>query len=402
MAKKGGGQPQPESNNEILLAGAIAIFVFLGWFLLHTKIATFILFIRGLEMSVIALVTDQLDPLRTWMSKINRAAVTLKDIWLVSNSVGAYVRWLTTPFLIGMGYWLYNNSPTERFRRTYTDRTLPTAVADLFPWMKISTKIDFSTMDPEVGPWAFAETERMFARKHKIKNERGEFDPVRAEQVFVKQFGNMWINYKNLKPHAKALFAMLAARLNKDFKTSDLMLRQLGFGAAEGTMNYDGVDELAAKYMDTKPVKRILRQHAYESTVLMQMLDQARGKKDYLPPNWFLWLKGVDRRLWYSLADVGRHTVHVESAGVFAHWLTERARKKSLQMPFVLTAVAGLESELKKLTDDGDMELSDDLDDLEINNATAIDIPSPEEAELLRAQRAIQGGAGGGTRIEED
>lgn len=405
MSKKGGGPQAPEANNEFLMGAALLLFVVLGWYLLHTKVAMLILAIRLGESFIISLLTNNLDDLRVWMQNIDRRVVTISDLFMVSQEIGAYIRWITAPILGFLGYKLFNSSPSEKFKRVYSDKTLPPEVADLFPWMKISTKIDFAKMDPEVGPWAYAKTERSFAREFKLKNERGEYDAARAEEVFSKQIGPMWVGYKNLKPHAKALFAMLAARINKDFKTSDIMLRHLADSASTGKIDYTGVDELAEKYMDSKPLKRIFRQHAYENTVLMQMLDAARGGdtgKDYLPPNWFLWLKGVDRKLWYAMSDVGRRTFHVESAGVIAHWLTERARKKALQMPFVRNAVEGLENELKKFTEDGDRDMTDEDEALEIRNALPLVIPTPEQAELMRQQRAISGGAGGARNNTEN
>ena len=38
----------------------------------------------------------------------------------------------------------------------------------------------------------------------------------------------------------------------------------------------------------------------------------------------FLWLKPVDRRMWYMLNCVGRQTAVAEIAGLFAHWQAEK------------------------------------------------------------------------------
>ena len=57
----------------------------------------------------------------------------------------------------------------------------------------------------------------------------------------------------------------------------------------------------------------------------------------------FLWLKPLDRKLWYFLNTVGRQTPVPEVAGVFAHWVAEIRIKRPLQVPVVDQAVKGLE-----------------------------------------------------------
>jgi intracellular multiplication protein IcmP len=396
-------QGPPHDSNEIMIFVAIVLIGVLFWWAFRVRIAGIILGLRLIESSVFSLFTSNLDDLRIWMRGIDRRLVTASDMYKVSHEVGSYLRFLTTPVLIFLGYKLYKNSPVEKFKRTFTHETLPVAQADVYPWMKISTKINISAMDPEIGPWAYAKTERMFAREYKLRGEKGEYDKIRAEQIFIKQLGPIWLGYKHLKPHAKGIFAMLAARVNKDFKSSDKLLIQLAESAAMGEMNYAGVDELAAKHMESKAMQRIIRQHAYEKTVLMAMVEKARGGvagKDYLPPNWFLWLKGVDRPLWYALSDIGRMAPHVESAGVFSHWLMESMRRKRLEMPFVKNAVEGLAIELAKFTEDGDEGISEDDDLLELHLSEAKAIPSPEEAEFARQQKVIAKGVSGGKRID--
>ena len=366
MAKKNSPASGGDSGGELVIFFGGLLILFMVWYAYHTKIATLILGIRQAEAWVISLFTDALTEDRAWMKYVRRTDVTFGQMVDVSVKVGSYIRWVTAPILIGLGIWLFRKSPTERFRRTYTDKTLPVAVAAINPWMRISVTNDFSKMDQTKGNWAIALTERQFTRKHRLRNESGEIDRDRAATVFIRQFGNIFIGISSMRPHMRALFALFAARANRDFVAGDKLLIQLANSFADNKPNYEGVDALIAKYKDSKPVKRILAEHAYERTVLMSMLERSRGGeggKDYLPPNWFLWLKGVDRALWYALSDVGRRTPHVESAGVFAHWLTEKERKRKMEAPFVKTAVDGLITEMNKyLNDDGDHEegLSDD------------------------------------------
>lgn len=63
----------------------------------------------------------------------------------------------------------------------------------------------------------------------------------------------------------------------------------------------------------------------------------------------FLWLKPIDRRMWYVLNTVGRQTPFVEAAGVFAHWRAEKEMGKRIVVPMVEEATNALELALKEI-----------------------------------------------------
>ena len=387
MAKKSGPGPEKGENNEILLIVGLIALVFILWTAFHDKFAAIVLAVRSIEIWTISLGTDSLLELKGWVRKVDRKVVTISDLWLVSSMVGDYIRWVTTPVLIGLGIWLMSKSPTEKFMRKFSDVTLPKVEADLYPWMRISVKLDFPSMDTEKGNWAMAKTERQFVRAHRLRLETGDLDKEKTEPIMIKQVGPLFLDIKSMRPHVRALFAMFAIRIGKDFKNGDQLLLLLARSASDGKIDYSTVDEIANKYLENKKVKKIMARHAYERTMLMSMLEEARGGprgKDYLPPNWFLWLKGVDRTLWYALADVGRETPHIECAGTWGHWLAEKALNKRLEVPFVKNAVEGIALELSKFTNDDDEDGFTDAEDLlEVKSAPLQSIPSPNEFQAV-------------------
>lgn len=370
----------------MLIVFGTLLILFMVWYAYHTRIAALVLAVRMGESWVITLFTSALLEDRAWMKYIPRSAVTFDDMVNISTKVGRYVRWVTVPILFLFGIYLFRKSPTERFRRKFTEKTLPQTVGRLYPWMRISLTNNFSEMDLTKGPWAIALTERQFARLHRLKNDLGEIDRERAALVFVKQMGSLFMGVESMRPHVKALYVLFLTRANRNFKAADTLLKQLANSYADKKPDLTGVDALLAQYKDSKVAKELQAHHAYERTLLMTMLERSRGGeagKDNLPPNWFLWLKGVDRPLWYALADVGRRTPHVEAAGVFAHWLTEKARKKKLETPYVVNAVEGLVGEIKKFLNDDDQheEGFSDTDDVREFEPLPphIAIPSPEQ-----------------------
>ena len=112
--------------------------------------------------------------------------------------------------------------------------------------------------------------------------------------------------------------------------------------------DYSGVDQLCAKHEKTVPVQEILQRHAYVSTVMAAMLEAARSDGVQASAD-FLWLKPLDRRMWYTLNTVGRQTPFVEVAGIFAHWVAEKGANKKLLVPMVEEATKALELALQEV-----------------------------------------------------
>lgn len=104
----------------------------------------------------------------------------------------------------------------------------------------------------------------------------------------------------------------------------------------------------AKKHENTKLVQQIVQSHAYLLTVMAEMLEGARTDGVQAAAD-FLWLKPVDRRLWYMLNTVGRQTPFVEVAGPFAHWVAEKEMGRRLLVPMVEEATNALEIALKEI-----------------------------------------------------
>ena len=68
-----------------------------------------------------------------------------------------------------------------------------------------------------------------------------------------------------------------------------------------------------------------------------------------VPSSEFLWLKPLDRRLWYMLNSVGRQTPFAEVGGPFAHWLAEKSMGRRLIAPMIDEAIKALEIAVKEI-----------------------------------------------------
>lgn len=85
-------------------------------------------------------------------------------------------------------------------------------------------------------------------------------------------------------------------------------------------------------------IKNIFDHHFYESTVFSRLLKETRTT-GVLASCEFIWLKKVNRELWYVMSQVGRTACFVECSGVWSHYLTEVAVGRKLCSPMVVNAI---------------------------------------------------------------
>lgn len=205
-----------------------------------------------------------------------------------------------------------------------------------------------------------------FAKKHKLIIEEeapraegtlgaerqilAKLDRGRAAAVFTLQLGPLWQGVDKLNAQTKALFVVFAARANGDRARANQLLEQLarGYDSKKNTTNFEGFDKLAHEYVDSKVAKRVLGCRAYVTTVMMAMLQAARYDGVF-PASDFLWLKPVDRKLWFLLNTVGRQVPFVEVAGPFAQAAIEDRLGRKVFVPMIDAAVDGLEEAMSEI-----------------------------------------------------
>jgi hypothetical protein len=207
------------------------------------------------------------------------------------------------------------------------------------------------------GPWAMAMTPMQFAKKYKLLEEERVKDETgissrekiiakvvlsRATLIFIRQLGRPWRSVDKLPIHSKALVAVFASKAAGDRDVANRLLRQISASAStSGKLDFSGVESIVKKYQDNKIVKKVMSEHAYELTMMASLLEAARGD-GVLATAEFLWLKPVDRQLWYMLNNVGRRVAFTEIAGAYAHWLAERLCGRKLIVPMVHEATTAL------------------------------------------------------------
>lgn len=360
--QQGGGSDN--SMGILWIIAAILIFTALVWYLFKAKIIHFYFKIKLLEIDFISLFTHRLEDVRTAILNADTSQLNLDDVVRVGNAVGEYIRIPIIAIIVVLAFVVYFANTTRTFKRSYSMRELSKLEKDNWPQITPVIGLDLINADIDKGPWAMAMTPMQFCKRHNLLQEhkpqpregmtRKEWNRIdvtlkrgQANKLFSLQLGTLWQGVERLPPHARALFAVFAARYNGDSKASAALLAHIS--ASSGSkLDFSGTDALLQKYQDTKTVKKLVDSHAYVLTVMAALLEACREDGVQASAD-FLWLKPVDRRLWYMLNTVGRQTPFVEVAGPFAHWIAEKEIGRRLIVPMIEEATNALELTLKEI-----------------------------------------------------
>lgn len=365
-APQGGGGGQGDNSASLLWgSAAIIAFLYIIWFVFKAKMVSFYLMIKLFEVNIINFITgNRLDQIKGVILNAlkNPVAVPGEVLVQIGNAVGLYLKFPFVILLVILAFVVYFGNSTRVFKRTYNMKDLVTAEKDSWPHITPIIGLDLIKVDIDTGPWAMAMSPIQFCKKNHLleevraqrregmsRKDRDKIDVIlkrgEANRIFALQLGQMWKSPEKLPPHVRALFAVFAARINADSKDAANLLLQIS-ASSKQKLNFKGAETLLKKHVNTKLVQEVMQSHAYVHTVMASMLERARDDGVQASAD-FLWLKPIDRRLWYTLNTVGRQTPFAEVAGIFAHWKAEKEAGRKLLVPMVEEATKALELALK-------------------------------------------------------
>ncbi len=286
----------------------------------------------------------------------HRMSNTYKALEQTLTIVGNYTRFPFAIIMALLAVIVYFKNVTLKFKNVFNMKSMKNLEQKNWPQIIPIVGLDLVKEDINKGPWAMAKTPMQFCKENKLLLEkREEGQPVtvelirgEAQQLFVLQLGPLWTSVDALPLHAKALFAAFAACANSDRASATRLFHAIDTSISEGQISFAGTDELLAKHINSKVVVRVLQKHAYTLSIFLSMLELARTD-GVLATSEFLWLKPLNRRLWYVLNTVGRQTPVPEVAGPYAHWLAEKKWGNALRTPMVEEAVRAMEIALSEI-----------------------------------------------------
>lgn len=232
------------------------------------------------------------------------------------------------------------------------------------------------------GPWRIARTPIQFALAHGLLNgpngfpckpedvfENGMpfldspalgqcvFKKEAAAQVLQKQLGEPFADLDSLSPVRKAMAAaFILYALGKKHECIAILDDVSASYSENGGVpqcplleNGDfsaALDEVLLAWASFSSRKAVARHLSYQLPLFMALLGEAR-KKGVLATSQFIWLRPLDRPLWYALNQCGGRAAWTEALAAWAHFQAEEHAGKTLSAPHIDAAVESLKNSLE-------------------------------------------------------
>ena len=330
------------------------------------------------------------------------AKMTSAEVQICVSAVTAPWRWLSPLLFLPIALAAVRRYGNISRRRTiHTMRSLMAILVNRFPHLTPAVKWDFLKMGSyEDGPWRGAMYPIEWVWKHKvlyIENPDGKRSEVRRDYIFstrngptslvmrmfdgdmspilsdpklraslridhdrarkhlVKQLGPPFTGFHSLPLHAKGLAAAFAAfagdkAARKEGQAFlDQMSRSIGILSDNITFKVDttGAEELWKKHHTPHMDEILQRHHSFCNVWLCGLLEHTARRRGTLAPSQFMWLRAVDRTMWYALNQLGGRRPWVEATGVWAHYECEEEIEQAILDPEIQDAVDWIVDEIR-------------------------------------------------------
>ena len=284
-------------------------------------------------------------------------------------------------FLAGCGFFL---SPAERYRRTLSMERLLRHNVSLYPSIAPVLNWGKSLLEESLdkGPWRLAMQPLQFVACHGLlKDDRDKkplghdllltadelgnldspvlsgtvpchFDRAEAQRIFCTQLGPRFHGFSRMPHYLQALvIAFMLFSMDRKREAQEILdslslsfrppREARGFELSrhfpfvrfpkKGRKSYvlQARIPLSQKEIrslwENEGIQKAVRAHNAYTNLLVLAIYACARRKGVLPTAEFLWLKPVNRGLFYLLNNYGRRTCWVEIAGAWTHYQAEEA-----------------------------------------------------------------------------
>lgn len=380
---------QDGNNNEMMVFVAIILVLVL------VVPSVYAMYAGSINGPLLKLAQLEVLPFRIASDEATLAAIKFGSIdptsidWNMMEKILAYAgSWIRWPYAAALAAMVYYSvmymGRAERLKRKFNmDRLLENNAMN-FPCLRPVVgrgKYLLSQESYDRGLWKIARSPVQFALENGImtysngqpcpvgealENGLGSqdkpafgqcaFDEARATEVFTAQLGKQFSNFESLssvrKVIASAFILYAVGKKNECVSILDCMSSSYGENDGkwecpilEDTKFRKKVAAISNNWNDFISRPAVSRHTAYEIPLLMSFLIEAR-KKGVLACSQFLWLRPMDRPLWYALNQCGGRVAWAESLAPWAHFQAEELTKSALSEANVKAAVSSLEKSL--------------------------------------------------------
>ena len=327
---------------------------------------------------------DEAQTAWTRIAEADPSSLSLETMQKVLRYTGSWIRWPFALLLVLFGVAAIFMGRVGSLVRRFNMESLLRNNAESFPCLRPVVGRGKYLLSPEShdsGPWKIARTpvqfalengllldeqEKAFTPEQALKNGlpstelpawgNARLDEKKALAVLTEQLGKPFEGCEGLSPCRRALAVAFLAYANGDKKNciSILDMVSCSYNEIDGNADCPVLTDSAfekrlkkawARHKDVLSEKNMASHAAYELPWFMALLYRAR-QKGVLAGSQFLWLRPMDRPLWYALNQCGGRAAWAEGFAAWAHYMAEEQEGKALTEPHVAPAVASLREAL--------------------------------------------------------
>ncbi|MDB5478653.1 MAG: putative IcmP-like type secretion system protein [Alphaproteobacteria bacterium] len=344
-----------------LILATIFLLCFVFWLAMSEQISGAIRWLRVFEFRLGSPFTDKYDRLLTRISRMRASDIRPTDLLVMSQASSDLIKVPVAIMLalMGVGSMLFRSK--HPYARKFDLEGLAKEQASAFPVtapivkfnpLKENFRAPGHAVPEKLPPFAEALTPEEWVSHNSIPVTDGVIDRDSARIAFAKQLGGRWKSVNDLPLYAQALFAAFSMKANGMRTESDEFLGEIaqcwepGKGLLLTRRLRKQVKQKIADPKFGRVTEKIAALHSFIVPAMVRCLYMAREQGGVLAPAQFIWLRAVDRHLWYALNNLGRSSTHPEGSGSLAHYRSEKAAGKPIPNPQVDTAIEGLISYL--------------------------------------------------------
>ena len=327
---------------------------------------------------------DEAQTAWTRIAEADPASLSWETMWKVLHYTGSWILWPFALLLVLFGVAAIFMSRVGSLVRRFNMESLLKNNAESFPCLRPIVGRGKYLLSPESrdsGLWKVARTPVQFALENGLLlDEQGKaftpeqalknglpstelpawgharLDEKKALAVLTEQLGKPFEGYEGLSPCRRALAVAFLAYADGDKKgcVSILDTVSRSYSEADGKADCPVLTDTAFEdrlkkawegHKDVLSEKSMATHAACELPWFMALLYRAR-QKGVLAGSQFLWLRPMDRPLWYALNQCGGRAAWAEALAPWAHYMAEEKEGKALTEPHVAPAVASLREAL--------------------------------------------------------
>ncbi|OGT63685.1 MAG: hypothetical protein A3J38_06170 [Gammaproteobacteria bacterium RIFCSPHIGHO2_12_FULL_45_9] len=295
-----------------------------------------------------------LQALETYLTTVDPSTVDWRKFASINKEVGEWTRFPVIFVLLGLSAVAWSRTGAQ-FRNSYSMKQLREVGKEAWPQIAPVLSLDLIKADIDKGPWAMARPTLSFCRENDLLSVKvvaykkvWVLKQRPSYRLFALQVGPLWMGLEALPIHLKMLVLVFLARATGQRDIARRFLSQVSASAASGKLDFTDVSEQLKSFYGHRIIRWAEKRHAYVTGVLATLLEIARSD-GVLASAEFLWLKPVDRRMWFMLNSVGRQTAVVEVSGAFSHWIAEKKLERAIKTPIVKGAVDALDEALQSI-----------------------------------------------------